>query len=137
MSSALQKLHASHADRLGLGPHAARLFQELQLAARHNLWATTIILSATIIDVLRHEDVMFDLEESDDGLSYGEIDAGGYDYLPYADRKKLNEIRKLRNSLVHYEGAVEGMMGQKTDDGYLRQQADKAASLLMMILEDL
>lgn len=137
MSSALQKLQASHADRLGLGPHAARLFQELQLAARHNLWATAIILSATIIDVLRHEDVMFDLEESDDGLSYGEIDAGGYDYLPYADRKKLNEIRKLRNSLVHYEGAVEGMMGQKTDDGYLRQQADKAASLLMMILEDL
>ena len=137
MSSALQKLQASHADRLGLGPHAARLFQELQLAARHNLWASTIILSATIIDVLRHEDVMFDLEESDDGLSYGEIDAGGYDYLLYADRKKLNEIRKLRNSLVHYEGAVEGMMGQKTDEGYLRQQADKAASLLMMILEDL
>ena len=137
MSSALQKLQASHADRLGLGPHAARLFQELQIAARHNLWASTIILSATIIDVLRHEDVMFDLEESDDGLSYGEIDAGGYDYLLYADRKKLNEIRKLRNSLVHYEGAVEGMMGQKTDEGYLRQQADKAASLLMMILEDL
>ena len=137
MSSALQKLQASHADRLGLGPHAARLFQELQIAARHNLWASTIILSATIIDVLRHEDVMFDLEESDDGLSYGEIDAGGYDYLPYADRKKLNEIRKLRNSLVHYEGAVEGVMGQKTDEGYLRQQADKAASLLMMILEDL
>ena len=137
MSSALQKLQASHADRLGLGPHAARLFQELQIAARHNLWASTIILSATIIDVLRHVDVMFDLEESDDGLSYGEIDAGGYDYLLYADRKKLNEIRKLRNSLVHYEGAVEGMMGQKTDEGYLRQQADKAASLLMMILEDL
>ena len=136
MSSALQKLQASHADRLGLGPHAARLFQELQIAARHNLWASTIILSATIIDVLRHEDVMFDLEESDDGLSYGEVEAGGYDYLPYADRKKLNEIRKLRNSLVHYEGAVEGMMGQKTDEGYLRQQADKAASLLMMILQD-
>ena len=136
MSSALQKLQASHADRLGLGPHAARLFQELQIAARHNLSASAIILSATIIDVMRHEDMMFDIEEGDEALSYGEIDAGGYDFLPYADRKKLNDIRQLRNRLVHYEGVIEGMMAQKTDEGYLRQQAENAAAILMMILQD-
>ncbi len=141
MASASDKFKALLPSQLGVGPHAVRLVQEAQMAARHNLWVSVIILSATIVDVMRHEDEIFDLsdlQEEEAGYDYdqaGYFEAGGYDYLNAAERKKLEWLRSTRNQLVHYEGPVEGMLGRPSDEGTLAQMADKALSALLIILE--
>ena len=141
MASASEKFLSLLASQLGVGPHATRLIQEAQGALRHKLWVSVILLSATIVDVIRNEDEIFDLSEPHDGdedydyEAAGYFEAGGYDYLTAAERKKLEWLRATRNQLVHYEGPVEGMLGRPTDDGILGQMADKAVSALLVILE--
>ena len=142
MQSATDKFLGFMPARQGLGPHASRLVQEAQGAVRHKLWVSVIMLSATIVDVIRNEDQIFDLDDGDEGgdaYDYegatGYFEAGGYDYLSAAERKKLDWLRAMRNQLVHYEGPVEGMLGRKSDEGTLAQMADKALSAIMPILE--
>ena len=141
MRSAKDKFLSLLPSKLGLGPHATRLIDEAQRAARHQLWASVIILSATIVDVIRHEDEIFDISsQGADGEMYdyeasGYFEAGGYDYLVSSERKKLDWLRETRNQLVHYEGPIEGMLGRVTDDGMLATMADKALSALLPILE--
>lgn len=134
MSSALHKLRQLPAAQLGYGPHATHLLKEAQQAASAQLWATVIILSATIIDVIRHEEQIFDLDHNEDDEEFWIGD--GYDYLSAADRKKLDWLRAKRNQLVHYEGPVEGMMGRSTDDGQLATDADRAVAALFLILDE-
>ena len=140
MQSARDKFLGLMPTRQGLGPHASRLVQEAQSAVRHKLWVSVILLSATIVDVIRNEDQIFDLNDEidDDHYDYeGATDyfeAGGYDYLSAAERKKLDWLRAVRNQLVHYEGPVEGMLGRPTDEGTLSQMADKALSALLPIV---
>ena len=141
MASASDKFLAILPSQLGVGPHSTRLIYEAQGALRHKLWATVIILSATIVDVMRHEEQIFDFGDDwqDDTYSYeaqtGYFEAGGYDYLSAADRKKLEWVRTMRNQLVHYEGPVEGMLGGSKDEGTLAQMADRAVSALLLILD--
>ena len=134
MSSALHKLRILTVTRLGYGPHATRLLEEAQRAASAKLWASVIILSATIIDVIRHEEQIFDLDQTEDDDEFWVGD--GYDYLSAADRKKLDWLRARRNQLVHYEGPVEGMMGRGTDEGQLAADADRAIAALFLILDE-
>lgn len=143
MRSASDKFLAILPARLGLGPHATRLVYEAQKAMHHKLWASAIILSATIIDVIRYEDQIYDLDEDPQGgeahydyeQSAGYFEASGYDYLTASDRRKLEWLREARNRLVHYEGPLDGMMGASDDERHLSQMADKAASALLLILE--
>ena len=141
MQSARDKFLGLMPTRQGLGPHASRLVQEAQSATRHKLWVSVIILSATIVDVIRNEDQIFDLSDSadDERFDYegatGYFEAGGYDYLSAAERKKLDWLRTMRNQLIHYEGPVEGMLGRPSDEGTLCQMADKALSAILPILE--
>ena len=141
MHSARDKFLGFMPTHQGLGPHASRLVQEAQAAVRHKLWVSVIILSATLVDVIRNEDQIFDLSDDADDEQYdyegatGYFEAGGYDYLSAAERKKLEWLREMRNQLVHYEGPVEGMLGRPTDEGTLGQMADKALSAIMPILE--
>lgn len=145
MRSASDKFLALLPSQLGVGPHASRLIAEVQSAAHHKLWVTVIVLSATVVDVIRTEDHIFDLSDDEgegaqngddyDYESAGYFEAGGYDYLTTSERRKLDWLRAMRNQLVHYEGPVEGMLGSKTDEGVLSQMADKALSALLPILE--
>ena len=130
MSSATAKFLSLSVAQLGVGPHTAQLLHELQGAIRAKLPATAIILAATLVDVIRHEDQVFSFEDDDD-----EFISDGFDYLPLADRKKLDWLRSMRNQLVHYEGPIEGMMGRQTDGAYLAVQADRAIAALFIILE--
>ena len=146
MQSASDKFLGLMPSRQGLGPHASRLVQEAQSAVRHKLWVSVVMLSATLVDVIRNEDQIFDIGDETDHQSYddesydyegaiGYFEAGGYDYLSVAERKKLDWLRTMRNQLVHYEGPVEGMLGRPTDEGTLAQMADKALSAILPILE--
>lgn len=130
MSSATAKFLSLSVAQLGVGPHATQLLHELQGAIRAKLPATAIILAATLVDVIRHEDQVFSFDEDDD-----EFVSDGFDYLPLADRKKLVWLRAMRNQLIHYEGPIEGMMGRQTDTAYLSSQADRAIAALFIILE--
>ncbi|MGC6516527.1 MAG: hypothetical protein ACON49_00695 [Candidatus Puniceispirillaceae bacterium] len=138
MSSAADKFSSLLPETLGYGPHSTRLMKELQLAIRHKLWASVIILSATIVDVIRYEEQIFDLspqdEDSDDDYGGGYFEAGGYDYLTMAERRKLEWLREVRNQIIHYDGPIEGMLGRAQDDGVLRSYADKAISAILPII---
>lgn len=140
MKSARDKFLALLPTQLGLGPHAARLVSEAQAASHARLWASVIILSATIVDVIRNEDQIFDVADAQHESFYdyeaaGYFEAGGYDYLTAAERKKLEWLRALRNQIVHYEGPVDGLMGGSGDEGVLAQYADKALSAILPILQ--
>lgn len=139
MKSASDKFLGLLPTQLGLGPHAARLLAETQGATRSRLWASVIILSATLVDVIRNEDHIFDLadERNDELYDYeaaGYFESGGFDYLSAAERKKLEWLRAMRNQLVHYDGPVEGLMGRASDEGVLAQYADKALSAILPVL---
>ena len=129
MASALAKITSRQPASFGFGPHATRLISELQGTIHASLWATTIILSASLIDIIRHEEQIFDLSDDDDYLG------DGLDYLSAAERKKLDWLRHTRNHLVHYEGPVEGMMGRNNDDAQLAQMADRAVAALIIMIE--
>ena len=144
MRSARDKFLAVIPSQCGLGPHAARLVFEAQMAVRGKLWVTVILLAASLVDVIKQEDQIFDLSASDNPLADEDYDyqestdyfeAGGYDYLTSAERKKLDWLRFLRNQLVHYEGPIEGMLGRPSDEGTLAQMADKALSAILPIFE--
>ena len=137
MTSAAGQFLSLLPNTLGLGPHSIQLISEAQRALKGQNWVTVIILSATIIDVIRHEDSIFDLNsaEDEDGFGGGYFESGGYDYLTSAERKKLEWLRHMRNQIVHYEGPIEGMMGRRQDDGILRGYADKAVSALLPVLK--
>ena len=130
MSSATAKFLSLSVAQLGVGPHATQLLHELQGAIRAKLPVAAIILAATLVDVIRHEDQVFSFDAED-----GEFISDGFDYLPLADRKKLDWLRTMRNQLVHYDGPIEGMMGRPTDSAYLAAQADRAIAALFIILE--
>lgn len=138
MSSAIDKFLNLLPNQLGLGPHSTRLVVEAQGAMRYKLWASAIILSATIVDVIRYEESIYDFDSINEIDEFsgdmGYIESSGYDYLTMAERKKLAWLRSMRNQLVHYEGAIEGMLGRPSDDGYLHTQADKAASAILPIM---
>lgn len=137
MKSASNQFLSLLPTTLGFGPHCTHLIIEAQRAIKAQTWVSVIILSATIIDVIRYEDSLFDFEsadEDDDVFEGGYFEAGGYDYLTASERKKLEWLRQLRNQIVHYEGPIEGMMGRRQDEGILRGYADKALLALMPVL---
>lgn len=136
MKSASDQFLSLLPTTLGFGPHCTHLIIEAQRAVKAQTWVSVIILAATIIDVIRHEDSLFEFETSDedDLFDGGYFEAGGYDYLTASERKKLEWLRQLRNQIVHYEGPIEGMMGRRQDEGILRGYADKALSALMPVL---
>lgn len=130
MASALAKITSRQPASFGYGPHATRLLAELQGAIHARLWAVVIILSASLIDIIRHEEQIFDLSDDDDNYL-----GDGLDYLSAAERKKLDWLRHTRNHLVHYEGPIEGMMGRDNDDAQLAQMADRAVAALIIMIE--
>lgn len=135
MASATDRFLSYMPSTLGLGPHSTRLIYEAQGAVRSHLWVSVIILAATIIDVIRHEESVFDLGDDEDSYEIGYFDSGGYDYLTMAERKKLEWLRDLRNQLVHYEAPIEGMMGRESDKGVLQNYADRALSAILPVLD--
>ncbi len=144
MRSASDKFLSVIPSQSGMGPHAARLIHEAQMAVRAKLWVSVIVLAATMVDVIKQEDQIFDVsgdeefpddQEYDYQASTDYFEAGGYDYLTSAERKKLDWLRGARNQLVHYEGPIEGMLGRPSDEGTLAQMADKALSAILPILE--
>ena len=118
----LKSLSLGH--KLALGPHAQLLFDEMLHAADAQLYASTIILAATIVDVALHES-----EEGEDGL--------GLAYLTAPERKALDWLRGRRNGLVHYKGVVSGMGKSAKDVTAIADDAERALQSVIPLMETL
>ena len=109
---------------LYLNPHVRVLLFEYQIAFKNKLWATSIILSLTIID-----NILSDESNSDfiDGLDLNRL-------------KNLNDLhwlRMRRNKILHYVGPVEGFCGNNKSDNILKTDAARADFIIQKYLKEI
>ena len=100
-----------------LNPHAKVLFEEYNIAFKNKMWATTIILSLTIID-----NILYDTDNSDyvDGLDINHFKAS----------KDFHWLRIKRNQILHFENPLEGFFGNKDSEKTLKLDAARAEKTL-------
>ena len=106
-----------------LNPHAKILLLEYQIALQNKLWATSIILSLTIIDNILSDESNLDFI---DGLELNRL----------KNLRDLHWLRKKRNQILHYEGPVEGFWGNYKSDIILREDAIRSDLIINRFLKD-
>jgi hypothetical protein len=100
-----------------LNPHAQVLLEEYGKSQINKMWATSIILSLTIIDnILSDENNL----EYVDGLDLNELQKS----------KDLKWLRLRRNQILHYEGPIEGFYKSLNSWRVLKLDADKADKVI-------
>ena len=107
-----------------LNSHVKILLLEYQTALKNKLWATSIILSLTIIDNILSDESNLDFI---DGLDLNRL-------------KNLNDLhwlRMRRNRILHYEGPVEGFWGNNKSDNILKTDASRADVIIQKYLKEL
>ncbi len=75
-----------------LNSNSKKIFNEIILAKKNNMWATIIVFSLTILDNIFHQD---DTKNLVSGLELNKI--------KYS--KDLSWLRKKRNEILHYENS--------------------------------
>ena len=75
-----------------LNSNSKKIFNEIILAKKNNMWATVIVFSLTILANLFHQNDINDLVE---GLELNKI--------KYS--KDISWLRKKRNEILHYENS--------------------------------
>ena len=129
--AAYMALSASLMNRLSgfdtddLGPHAGLLYRELISSAVNGLPASSIILAATIIDVVQHEQA---------GPA-GHLDGAALAYA--GSTANLSWLRRRRNLLLHHEAPSDGLMGELDAGRWLTADAERAVTVLLDFLQDL
>ena len=106
-----------------LNPHAKILLLEYQTALKNKLWATSIILSLTIIDNILSDESNLDFI---DGLELNRL----------KNIKDLHWLRMKRNKILHYEGPVEGFWGNYKSDIILREDAIRSDLIIHRFLKE-
>ena len=120
--------------KLELGPHGTALLDELVMAARADHHLSVIILAAALVDIIAHEGAEMDFSDS----SFDDAPEQGYglSMLRAGERRALDQLRAMRNRILHYQGMGEGLLGtQVADKSYLADQADAAITALLPVLE--
>ena len=108
-----------------LGPHGSHIFYELIEAIKSNNCLTIIILSATLIDVIKYEKTSII-----NSLSGVEINSIFSSY-------EAMWLRQTRNSIVHYEKPIDGLLGNKVDNKILEEYSVKTITILSKIINDI
>ena len=106
-----------------LNSHAKILLLEYQTALKNKLWATSIILSLTIIDNILSDESNLDFI---DGLELNRL----------KNLKDLQWLRMKRNQILHYEGPVEGFWGNYKSDIILREDAIRSDLIIRKFLKE-
>ena len=106
-----------------LNSHAKILLLEYQTALKNKLWATSIILSLTIIDNILSDESNLDF-----------IDGPELNRLK--NLKDLHWLRMKRNQILHYEGPVEGFWGNYKSDIILREDAIRSDFIIRKFLKE-
>ena len=108
-----------------LGPHGSCILYELTEAIKYNNYLTIIILSATLLDVIKNEKT--DIINSLSGIEINSI----FSYY------EAMWLRQKRNSIVHYEKPIEGLLGNKEDNKILEEYSVKTISILSKIINEI
>ena len=106
-----------------LNSHAKILLLEYQTALKNKLWATSIILSLTVIDNILSDESNLDFI---DGLELNRL----------KNLKDLHWLRMKRNQILHYEGPVEGFWGNYKSDIILREDAIRSDLIIRKFLKE-
>ena len=112
-------------DAADLGPHATALYRELSSVAGAGFPLATIVLAASIVDVVRHEAA---------GPA-GYLDGLAFSYA--GNKGNLSWLRGRRNHLLHYDGPSDGLMNEADAAGWLASDAERAGTTLLEFLDDL
>ena len=110
-----QKINKDYTAQLNT--HVRVLFEEYKIAFKNQMWATTIILSLTIID-----NILYDA----DNLNY----VDGLDINHFKSSKDFHWLRIRRNQILHFEKPVEGFFGNKDSEKTLKSDAARADTTL-------
>ena len=105
-----------------LGPHASRILKELLNSIKNENYLTIIILSATLFDIIKHEN-----SEVIKNLSGIEINT------VFSSRDAI-WLRQRRNQIIHHEGATDGLLGSKSDINTLSLDANRSIKILSNLL---
>ena len=108
-----------------LGPHGSCILYELTEAIKYNNYLTIIILSATLIDVIKNEKT--DIINSLSGVEINSI-FSSYEAM---------WLRQTRNSIVHYEKPIDGLLGNKEDNKILEEYSVKTITILSKIINEI
>ena len=84
-----------------------------------------MILSATLLDVIKNEKT--DIINSLSGIEINSI-FSSYEAM---------WLRQTRNSIVHYEKPIDGLLGNKEDNKILEEYSVKTISLLSKIINEI
>ena len=115
----------SRFDAANLGPHATALYRELTRTAAAGLPLATVILAASMVDVVRHERAG----------PVGYLDGAALSHA--GNTANLGWLRGRRNQFVHHEGASDGLMGESDAEVWLVSDAERAITTLLDFLDDL
>ena len=108
-----------------LGPHGSCILYELTEAIKYKNYLTIIILSATLIDIIKNE--KSDIINSLSGIEINSI-FSSYEAM---------WLRQTRNSIVHYEKPIDGLLGNKEDNKILEEYSVKTISILSKIINEI
>ena len=100
-----------------LNANSKKIFNEIILAKKNNMWATVIVFSLTILDNVFHQGDTNNLVE---GLELNKI--------KYS--KDISWLRKKRNEILHYENSDNGEFIGYFNDEDLKIASHKAYNIL-------
>ena len=107
-----------------LNPQNRILLEEYKKSIQNQMWATTIILSLTIID---------NILSDENNLDY--ID--GLDINHFRNTRDFHWLRLRRNQILHYEGPKEGFLGNEYSINVLKKDSLRAEEILKKCFLDL
>jgi hypothetical protein len=107
-----------------LNPHALILLEEYRKSQQNKMFATSIILSLTIIDNIISDEKTL---EYVDGLSLNKLQ----------NSKDLSWLRYRRNKILHYEGPIEGFYKSLDSLKVIKLDAERADKVLHEFLSEL
>ena len=100
-----------------LNSNSKKIFNEIMLAKKNNMWATIIVFSLTILENILHQDDTNNLVE---GLELNKI--------KYS--KDISWLRKKRNEILHYENSDNDESIRFFNDEDLKKDSFKAYNIL-------
>ena len=100
-----------------LNSNSKKIFNEIILAKKNNMWATVIVFSLTILDNVFHQDDTNNLVE---GIELNKI--------KYS--KDISWLRKKRNEILHYENNENNEAIGLLNDEDLKIDSYKAYNIL-------
>ena len=107
-----------------LSSNSKKIFNEIILAKKNYMWATTIVFSLTILDNIFHQEDTNNLVE---GLELNKI--------KYS--KDISWLRKKRNEILHYENIESNEAIVLFNDEDLKTDSVKAYNILCKSLTKL